>query len=75
MNRKYQHSNSMTARQRIAIRRTLLRLRGYSYQRSTTGKRIRIRVGDDHWTLFPCADKAVWRYRQMRLDQFFKEIL
>lgn len=68
-------NNKVTTKQRTAIRRTLLRLKGFNYDRTRTGKRITVIHNGVKYTVYPCANRVTTKGRGVfTLEQFFKEI-
>ena len=68
-------NNHVTTKQRIAIRRTLIRLKGFNYDRSVTGKRITVIHKGVRYTVYPCANRVLRKgLGVLTLEQFFKEL-
>lgn len=68
-------NNKVTTKQRIAIRRVLLRLKGFNYDRSKSGKQISVIHKGVKYTVYPCANRVITKGRGvLTIEQFFKEI-
>ena len=70
------YNNVVTEKQAIAVRKVLLKLKGFNYDRSITGKRISLTHNGVKYTLYPCANRVISKgLSVITVDKFLETIL